>query len=189
LIFAVLLLSVVTAFVKGVLVEIFSLVGVVAGFFIAAAEYRSVAPWIMHVVKDQGIADFVAFLLLSLVTMILAGLLGRLLRGGVHWAGLGFLDRLLGAVFGLLRGLVLVTIAVIALAAFLPRAEWLQGSRLVPWFLSAARGGSHMTSVELGERIREGIRLLRSAEPAWLHASDRIPEAAVEVQTYGWKKF
>lgn len=171
LILVLLLVSIVRAFMQGLLVEIFSLAGVVLGFLIAGAYYGQVVPWLKRWIASEEVSALVAFLVIALGTMILAGLVGRFLRGTVHHIGLGFLDRILGAGFGLVRGFVLVTIVVIALAAFLPTADWLKNSKFVPWFLTAAHGGSHMTPFELGEKIREGIQLLRSAQPSWLHAN------------------
>lgn len=170
LILAVVAASTATAFFKGILVELFSLGGVIFGFLIAAADYRALASWVEGWITNPEVANLIAFLAIAFGTMILAGLCGKLLRGTVHNVGLGFLDRLLGAGFGLVRGLALVTVAVIALAAFLPQASWLKESRLVPLFLDAAHGGSRMTPYEFGEKIREGIDILRAAQPRWLNS-------------------
>jgi len=51
LIVIVLVGSVVSAFVKGFFVEVFSLAGVILGLFIAAANYGRIAPWILTVVQ------------------------------------------------------------------------------------------------------------------------------------------
>src|ERR1700677_4964579 len=100
LIVAVVLISAVSAFNKGLLVELFSLAGVVLGLIIAAADYGLLAPWFMRWVESPRVADLVAFLVIALDVMLAVGVIGRLLRGTVRWAGLGFLDRLLGALFG-----------------------------------------------------------------------------------------
>ena len=64
-------------------------------------------------------------------------------------AGLGGLDSLLGAIFGVIRGCFLVVVAIIAIAAFMPQKTWLNGSKLAPYFLSAAnqcgRGAGRVT--------------------------------------------
>jgi membrane protein required for colicin V production len=164
LIVAVILISAVSAFRQGLLVELFSLVGVVLGFIIAAADYELLAPRLTHWVTNPEAADVGSFLAIALGVMLTAGLIGRLLRGTVRWAGLGFLDRLLGAFFGLVKGCALVTLAVMAMAAFLPGALWLKDSRMMPPFLAAAHEGSRITP-ELSGRIREGIQQLRVRHP------------------------
>jgi membrane protein required for colicin V production len=166
LIVAVLVISVVSAFFKGFLVQLFSLAGVVLGLFIAAADYPRFAPWVARWVKNSEAANLIAFLLIALGIMVLCGLLGHVLRLTVRSAGLGFVDRLLGAVFGFVQGCVIVTLLVMAVAAFLPNVGWLKDSKLASVFLEAARSGSHVTPFEFGEKIREGVRLMRNAAGA-----------------------
>ncbi len=74
-----LVVSVVSAFVKGFFVEVFSLAGVILGLFIAAANYGAFALWILRVVHNREAANLIAFLLIALLVMLLAGIAGRLL--------------------------------------------------------------------------------------------------------------
>ena len=71
------------------------------------------------------------------------------------------MDRLLGAVFGLVKGCIVVTLVLMAVVAFLPRQNWLVSSRLAPAFLNAAHGGSQVVPFVLGEEIRQGLQALR----------------------------
>jgi membrane protein required for colicin V production len=160
-IIVVLAVSVISAFVKGFFVEVFSLAGVILGLFVAAANYGGFSPWVSRVIPNREIANLVAFLVIAFVVMILAGLAGRLLRGLGRGVGLGFVDRLLGAAFGLVKGCIVVTLILMGVVAFLPRQDWLLGSRLAPMFLSAAHGGSHVVPFALGEEIRQGLEALR----------------------------
>jgi membrane protein required for colicin V production len=167
----VLVVSVVSAFVKGFFVEVFSLAGVFLGLFIAAANYGAFTPWVLRLVQNREVANLIAFLLIALLVMLLAGLAGRLLRSVVRGVGLGIVDRLLGAAFGLVKGGVIVTLVLMGIVAFLPRQDWLGGSRLAPVFLTAAHGGSHVVPFALGEEIRQGLEALRMAQPHWLTPS------------------
>jgi membrane protein required for colicin V production len=174
LIFAVLAVSVISAFVKGFFVEVFSLVGVILGLFVAAANYATFAPWIERVVENHEIANLIAFVVIALLVMIVAGLLGRVFRRLLRGVGLGIVDRLLGAAFGLVKGAVVVTLVLMAIVAFLPRQSWLDRSRLAPVFLTAAQGGSHVVPVVLGEKIRQGLDELRLAQPGWLNRGSQV---------------
>jgi membrane protein required for colicin V production len=87
---------------------------------------------------------------------------------------LGFVDRLLGAAFGLVKGVVVVTLVLMAIVAFLPRQAWLDRSRLAPVFLTAAQGGSHVVPVLLGEKIRQGLDELRMTQPGWLNRGSQV---------------
>jgi membrane protein required for colicin V production len=183
LIIILLAVSVVSAFAKGFFVEVCSLVGVVLGLFIAAANYARFAPWILHIVRSQAAANLIAFLLIVLLVMVVAGLAGRLLRGLFRGVGLGIVDRLLGAVFGLVEGCVVVTLVLMGIVAFLPRQDWLSSSRLAPVFLTAAHGGSQVVPFALGEEIRQGLEALRMAQPNWLKPSSEIHFDTAQTQT------
>jgi membrane protein required for colicin V production len=168
LIILVLAVCIVSAFVKGFFVEVFSLAGVIVGLFIAAANYTLVAPWILILVRNHAAANLIAFLLVALLVMAVAGIAGRLLRSLFRGVGLGSIDRLLGAAIGAVEGFIVVTLILMGIVAFLPRQDWLSGSRLAPVFLTAAHGSSHVVPFALGQEIRQGVEALRNAQPNWL---------------------
>lgn len=163
LILAVLVISVVSAFVKGIFVEVFSLAGVICGLFLAAANYGAVSPWVQRLVPNREAANLVSFLLIAFCVVMVVGLAGRLLRGAVRKVGLGMVDRVLGAAFGFVKGCILVTLVLMGVVAFLPPQNWVLTSRLAPVFLAAAHGGSHVVPFALGEEIRQGLQALKSA--------------------------
>jgi membrane protein required for colicin V production len=183
LIVIVLVVSVISAFVKGFFVEVFSLAGVFLGLFVAAANYGGFAVWILRVIHSPAAANLIAFLLIVLVVMVLASIAGRLLRGLFRTVGLGIVDRLLGAAFGLVEGCVVVTLILMGLVAFLPRQDWLSNSRLAPVFLTAAHGGSRVVPSALGEEIRQGLQALRMGQPNWLKPSSEVHFNTAQTQT------
>jgi membrane protein required for colicin V production len=168
IIFVILLLSVLTAAKQGFFVEAFSLAGVILGLLIASWNYQRVLPWLSGWIHTMAIAELVAFMTIAIGIMIVAGLIGRFVRWAVRSVGLGWADRFMGALFGLLKGCVLVTLGVMACAAFLPRTAWLEQSRLVPYFLSVAHQSAIVTPSDFGERIRHGVKMIREAQPDWL---------------------
>jgi membrane protein required for colicin V production len=165
---AVVVLSVITAARNGFFIEAFSLAGVIVGLLIASWNFQKLMPWLLHFIHTPAIAEAVAFLVIALAVMIVISLVGRLLKWSVHSIGLGWLDRLVGAAFGLLKGCVLVTLGVIAIAAFLPHNGWLDHSEFAPYFLSAAHTTATVTPTDLGSRIRDGVKIIRDAQPDWL---------------------
>lgn len=179
----ILIISVLSAARHGFFVEAFSLAGVILGVLLASWNYRKILPWIEGWVHSPGVAEAIAFVAIAIAVMVLAGLVGRLLRWSARSIGLGWADRFIGAVFGLLKGCVLVTLGVMAIAAFLPRAAWMDRSKLAPYFLSVAHEASVVTPAELGERIREGVKAIRSAQPDWLK-----PNAGTVVGPLQWNE-
>jgi membrane protein required for colicin V production len=178
LILVVLLISVLTAAKNGFFLEVFSLAGVILGLLLASWNYQKLLPWVARWVHSWPAAEALSFLLIALGVMLLAGLVGRMIRWSVHSIGLGWADRFVGACFGFVKGCFLVTLAVLVVAAFLPQATWFQQSRLAPYFLTAAHHVSVVMPNELGERIRQGVIVIRNAEPDWLKPSAIvIPQA------------
>ncbi len=165
---AIVLLSVIGAAKNGFFIEAFSLAGVVLGLLIASWNFQRLMPWILHAIHTPAVAEAIAFLAIALAIMICAGLIGRALHWSVRSIGLGWLDRLVGAAFGFLKGCIVVTLGVMALAAFFPRNRWLDHSQLAPYFLAAAHTSTAVTPAELGARIRDGVKLIRDAQPDWL---------------------
>jgi membrane protein required for colicin V production len=175
---AILVVSVVGAARKGFVVEAFSLAGVVLSLLLASWNYKALTPRVSEWIHQPMIASAVSFLAIALGVMIVAGIAGRLARSSVKSLGLGFADRLLGAIFGFVKGCVLVTIGIIALAAFFPRTTWLRDSCLAPYFLSMAHTTTAVTPSDLGARIRSGVTIIRDAQPIWLRPNaNGIPRA------------
>ena len=165
---AVLVISLLGAAKNGFFIEAFSLAGVVLGLLIASWNYQQMVPWIERAIHTPPIAQAVAFLAIALGVMIVAGLIGRALRWSAKSNGLGWLDRIAGAAFGFVKGCVVVTLGIMALAAFWPRTNWLDRSRLAPYFLSMAHTTTAVTPSEFGGRIRDGVKIIRDASPDWL---------------------
>lgn len=152
--------SVVRAAFRGFVREAFALAGLIVGFLAACWGYEAFAKKLAGLISSPPIAQFLAFILIVIGVMALATLLGHLVKRTASAVGLGFFDRLLGALFGLIRGAVLGGAFLLAIAAFLPTAPWLQGSRLAPYFLRAAHAVSFTMPPDLKHRLRAGIEHL-----------------------------
>ena len=164
----VLIVSVVSAAKAGLIVEVFSLAGLVVGLLLASWDYQSLMPWVGQWIHSVSMNEAISFILVALGVMLVAAIAGRLVRWSVKSIGLGWADRLAGAVFGLVKGCALITIAVMVVAAFWPSATWFRQSRFAPGFLSMARRAAVVTPADLGDRIRSGVNTLRKEQPDWL---------------------
>jgi membrane protein required for colicin V production len=165
---AIVVLSVAFAAKTGLIVEIFSLGGLIAGLLLASWDYQGLVPWFLRLVHSTLWAEALSFLSIALVVMVAAGIAGHVLRSTVRAVGLEWLDRIGGAGFGLVKGCALVTVAVMMLAAFWPDSTWLRQSYLAPGFLSLAQSAAGVAPADLQQRIRKGVVELRKAQPNWL---------------------
>jgi membrane protein required for colicin V production len=159
----ILLLSVLLAAAQGFLHEVITLGGVVVGYLLAAWEYWRVARWIVPYVKSDAVADSAAFLGIFIAVVIAAGIIGRIVRWLAREAGLVWADRLLGALFGVVRGSIIVAVVVLALAAFAPGSPWLGRSSLGGYFLVGSRGMSWLGPASLRQKVRQGVAAMREA--------------------------
>jgi uncharacterized membrane protein required for colicin V production len=82
---------------------------------------------------------------------------------------LGCLDRLLGAVFGVLQGALLVMVVILVALAFYPHAQWLAKAKLPKYFFGACHMTARMSPEEMADRIRHGLLVMAEETPQWLH--------------------
>lgn len=92
-------------FSSGLIISIATLVGLVIGFFAASHFSELTANWLSTDVglKSQNL-KLIAYILTFVLVVVLIFILGRFLTTVVKTVGLGILNRLGGALFGLLKG-------------------------------------------------------------------------------------
>ena len=163
-----LVLSAILGFRTGLIRCVFSLAGLIAGIAVASWNYRQFGYQFASVMHSQALSDAICFCLIAIVVMIVAGLLGLLIKSLVHGIGLGWLDSTLGLIFGLLRGALLATLCIVILAAFYPDTRWLGDAQLSRYFLGSAHITTRMTPKELREKIQYGLVVLEQDTPNWL---------------------
>jgi membrane protein required for colicin V production len=161
-----LLLSVVQAASTGFFQEAFGIAGLVFGYLIAAWGYRHLADHFAAYISSRWLGEIVAFLAIFLGVIIVAGILGRIVRWIVKEAGLNALDRFMGGVLGLVKGCLLVAIVLVSMTAFTPTSRWLQGSNLAPYFLVVGRAAIWVAPSELRAKFYQGLDYVRKTQAA-----------------------
>ncbi|HEX8610645.1 MAG TPA: CvpA family protein [Telluria sp.] len=109
---AILISSAIIGTLRGLVKEILSLISWVVAFVVANAYGAQLAPMLSAIPGDV-VRLMVAFVALFLGTRILMGLIMMAVDLMVKATGLSPVNRLLGALFGLARGVVIVLAAVI----------------------------------------------------------------------------
>lgn len=176
-------LSILLATAQGFFFEMFTLGGTILGYLLAAWQYQSLAPWFVPHVKSVAVANAASFFLIFTVVVLTAGAVGRIVRWMMKEVGLRLVDRVLGGAFGLVRGLLVVMVAVMALAAFVPESKALEQSQLSRYFLVAGQGASWFAPEEMRQKFEQGIAFLRkqrmeslqSAQPAGAVPDQKSP--------------
>ena len=164
----VIVVSTVAAFQRGFIRVLLSVGGLVAGIIVASWEYLQLALTLHHWILNFEVAEIVSFLLILVLVMVVFSLISKLVRKTVHAIGLGFVDRVLGALLGLIRGLLLGVAAMMAVTAFVPDATSVQNSQLAPYFLSGVHAVSFVVPEHFQDQISTGAKYLLRETPELL---------------------
>ncbi len=126
----VLFLSVIFGLMRGVIKEVLSIVGWVAAFVIANKFTDQLALFMPDAIPGDKLKELVSFIVLFLATLFIIGIIVSLVSSLISSVGLGWLNNMLGAVFGFLRGCVIAGV-IVYLAGFtkLPSADLWQNAR------------------------------------------------------------
>ena len=122
----VLLASMVVGLWRGLVYEVLSLAGWVAAFVVAQWLAPDVVGWLPFIKGAPASVQYaVAFAVVFVVTVFVAGLVSWLIKKLVETVGLRPVDRTLGGVFGLARGVVLLlALTVVFQLTGLSRDTW-----------------------------------------------------------------
>jgi membrane protein required for colicin V production len=165
---AILAYSTIMAFMRGIILELFSLGGLVAGILVASWNYSRLALFVEGLITTSATAQIVAFIFIVIGVMVLSALLGKALSRTAQAIGLGFFDRLLGGVFGFARGCLLGVVITMSIAAFLPYSTWIANSQLSSYFLAGAHAVSFVVPHDLQQRILDGAELIKHNAHHWI---------------------
>jgi membrane protein required for colicin V production len=157
---AIVFISMLFGAIRGFLRESVALLGWLVGLWLAWRYAPSLEPYLGGALAGTELQVWVARLILLLATVIAAWLVGSLLGYLVQRSGLTLgLDRLLGGVFGVVRGAVIVGFAVmLADAAQLRGEDWWKSSKLIPV-------GEEMATILRGY-VETGRRVVEDATEA-----------------------
>jgi len=110
-------ISIVLSIMRGFIREALAILAWIAAFLTAKAYASQILPMMPENIPTESLRMLAAFLVLFFATLLVASLLAIALSSVFKKVGLSWLNRLLGAIFGLVRGVIIVCI-VVFLAGF-----------------------------------------------------------------------
>lgn len=133
------ILSALIGLIRGFVGEAFSLATWVTAFGLAIFYVKPLAAQIPFAVESEVVRLGIAFAIIFFAILVIGSILNHLLSTAVASIGLGGVNHLLGGVFGILRGALIITLLVLLMGvtAF-PKQAWWQDSLLMPWFEEAS---------------------------------------------------
>lgn len=104
---------------KGLIIEAFYLASIIIGLYGAMFFSDAMSNWLAEVinVEPQYLA-LVAFILTFILFIVLIRFVGRIIRGLVEAIHLGFIDKIGGFIFGIVKGALLLSILIMVLNIF-----------------------------------------------------------------------
>ncbi len=136
---AVLGLSLLLGLWRGIVQEVLSLAGWVAAFYVSQMYAPMAAAWLPMEGSSQMLRYAAGFVVVFVAVLVATVLVSWVIKKLISAVGLGPLDRLLGSLFGLMRGVVIL-LAVTVLVGMTPMREtegWreAQGAQWLQQFL------------------------------------------------------
>ena len=132
-------ISVLLSLMHGLVREIFSLVSWVAAFVVAQIYVTDVAQLLPPTLANPSLRLLIGFIAVFITTLLIMSLVAIALSKLIRTAGLGFADRALGAVFGLMRGMAIVMIVIlVAGLTSLPRQPAWRQAMFSPQLVAVA---------------------------------------------------
>ena len=132
---AMVLISSLISLKRGFIREVLSLVIWLFAIVLSVMFHEQLAVLIQPYIESPSLRKLVALFSLFILCLVVGGFFNFLLSQLVHWTGLTGTDRLLGMVFGALRGVVLVVLLMrIRTVLPLDQEQWWQSSILIPHF-------------------------------------------------------
>ena len=135
IIIAIIGISAAFAMVRGLIHETFAILAWILGAYAALRLSPIVQPVLHGVIKPAWLEQVAVMIGIFLITFVPLAILSGRLSSKVKSSMAGSIDRLLGLVFGIARGLVIVGLAYIAFSALVPlkdHPQTLTKARLFP---------------------------------------------------------
>lgn len=151
-----------------------AILGVLFGFWF----YGIPANFLHRYIGSETFSNIAGFLVVFFVCVLMGALIGKLLAKLLKWTGLSWLDRMMGAGFGLVRGVVAVVAFVSILLAFTPRPipNWMSGSLLLPYAIDASNMVATLAPRALKNSVRETVSEMHQLWEDQVRKSRRDPK-------------
>jgi len=118
---------------RGLIKEVLSLLTWIAALLVSRVYSEPLAGLMTGMIENDGIRYVSAFALLFVIVMMFGTFLNFLMSKLLNFTGLKLADRLLGAGFGVARGVIIVLVIMLIASMFVSETQLWQQSQLVPY--------------------------------------------------------
>ena len=98
---------------KGFISQVISIVSIIAGVWVSYEFSEPVGAWLsQHIEATENVLKLISFIIIMIAVFIGLALVGKLLEGIINFVMLGWVNKLLGVVFALLKTGLIVGLAI-----------------------------------------------------------------------------
>jgi membrane protein required for colicin V production len=108
---------------RGLVKELSSIIGVLAGFYAAYTYYAGLARLFSRWIASDSFQNIMGFLIIFCLVFFIVSVIGVFIKYMLNIAFMGWFDRICGAGFGLLKGVLIISVLLIIFTAFLPKRD------------------------------------------------------------------
>ena len=149
---------------RGLIKEMSSIIGVLAGFYAAYTYYMEISKFFSRIISDTAYLNILSFLIIFCVIFLLISVLGVAIKYLLNIAFMGWFDRVCGAVFGVVKGILIVSVLFMTFTAFLPnRHPLVKESLLAPYVALVSEKMAKVVSKEMKQEFSTKIGELRKS--------------------------
>jgi membrane protein required for colicin V production len=178
----IILASVAAGIAKGLARAGLEFTATVLGLFCGLWFYGVAGAYVTPLIKSRHIANLIGFFMIFFGFALVGALLGYLLDRLFRLAKLTWLNRVLGGAFGLLRGVLIAAVVVMAMMAFpaKPPAQAVARSRMAPDVVGVAEMTVAIAPREIKDAFRNSYERLKQIWADSLHRGKRrLPEEEI----------
>lgn len=128
-----LVLATLNGAIKGFVGGIVGILALILGFWAARSWNAELSPW-LEFITDPSLRSITACVIIFVAVMLGMGILARMLKKLIAFSSATWLDRLAGAVLGLVKGILLWALVFIVLEKLFQDAAFMRESRALPYF-------------------------------------------------------
>lgn len=131
----ILIYCVIRGIFRGIVKEISSLIGVLGGFYAAFTYYKGVGIYLKRWISDPNYVNILSFLIIFICIFLIVSILGIIIKYILKIAYLGWVDRVFGGIFGILKGILIGSVLLIVFTTFLSKdSDMIKNSRISTYF-------------------------------------------------------
>ncbi len=142
--------------IRGFLRQIIGILAVVIGLILAVKYYR-IGSEVFAFVRNEVLAQLLSFFLIFIVVLCVGWLINILLAKAVR-GPLKSLNHFLGAILGLIKGILICSVVVFGLLVFPVNTRVLEESQLAPYCIVIAETAYDLIPQELKDKFNEAYQ-------------------------------